>query len=235
MEKIFTPSGKWYFYFLIFCLFAGAMPACKTETAPPLEMGYDYQPLEAGLWVIYDVDSVVYDNFTGLKHEYFYQVKELVESLEQQTGEYKDFRLHRFRRLKPTDPWQTSNIWQIRQTASRLERMEENRVIVKLVFPVRLNALWNGNAYNTLQPQTYRYTRVHEPYQVNGHVFDSTLTVLQNQLLTLISEDFQLEVYARDIGMIYKKYVKLSKEIDGTILGGVDYSFKVSSFGRNAQ
>jgi hypothetical protein len=205
--------------------------SCEDRAADPVDMGYDYYPAEVGHWVIYDVDSVVYDDFTGEVLQYNYQVKELVESVFSDGEGHESLRLERFWRQDEGDSWQIKNVWQSRRLPARLEKTEENITYVKLTFPVRRNATWDGNAFNTKASQQYRITEAHLPYQVNGHSFDSTATVLQKQLQTLISEDFQQEVFARNVGMIYKKYVKLSKEVDGTIVAGVDYSYTISSFG----
>lgn len=66
---------------------------------------------------------------------------------------------------------------------------------------------------------------------INNIHLDSTLTVLQKSTYTLISEDFQQEVYATHIGLVYKKYVSLEKLPTGVITSGTDYSYTLHSFG----
>jgi len=57
--------------------------------------------------------------------------------------------------------------------------------------------------------------------------FDSTLTVLQNDYTTIISRDYSVEVYARNTGLIYKKYINLQKEVTGVIKSGIDYTLTI--------
>lgn len=206
--------------------------SCTQKEGEPVDLGHAYYPAEPGHWVIYDVDSLFYDDFTGQTLHYQYQVKELAESVFIDEQGVHRIRIQRCWRQNPGDPWQVKNVWQARLMPSRLERTEENITYIPLAFPPGPGNTWNGNAYNTKEPQQYRYTSVHEPYQVNSHSFDSTLTVLQKELVTLISEDFQQQVYARHVGMIYKKFVQLTKQVDGTIVKGTDYSYSISAFGK---
>lgn len=229
MQKSYPGSANALFtafFFLLLC------SSCTRQTAEPVVMGYSYFPAAVGHWVVYDVDSVVYDDFTGETRHYQYQVKELTQSIFIDEEGIERLRLERYRRQQPDDQWQATDVWQARRLPSRLERTEENITYVRLTFPPGRDNTWNGNAYNTKEPQKYQYTGVHEPFQIEGHTFDSTLTVLQKELQTLISEDFRQEVYATNVGMVYKKYVELTKQVDGTIVKGVDYSYIISSFGK---
>lgn len=229
--KFFPGKEKKYSFFSIACLFILMMIGCEQQTAEPVEMGYFFYPDTPGHWVVYDVDSVVYDDFTGEMYTYQYQVKELVESTFTDGEGKPGLRLERYWRHDQADSWVVSNIWQARRLTTRLEKTEENISYIKLTFPVKKNATWDGNAYNSSEPLTYRFTEVYNPLQLNGFSFDTTATVLQKQLYTLISEDFQQEIFAKDVGMIYKKYVKLTREVDGTIVGGIDYSYSIFDFG----
>lgn len=228
MQKSYPGSAKAIILVFTFLLL---WASCTQQDAEPLDMGYAYAPAGVGHWVVYDVDSVVYDDFTGETLQYHYQVMELTESLFIDEEGIQRMRLERYWRQQPDDHWQVKDVWQARLMPSRLERTEENITYLKLAFPPGQDNTWDGNAYNTRDPQKYRYTNVHAPYQVGGHAFDSTLTVLQKELTTLISEDFQQEVYARGVGMVYKKHVALTKQVDGTIVKGVDYSYSISSSG----
>ncbi|MEE4177246.1 MAG: hypothetical protein V2I46_07030 [Bacteroides sp.] len=206
---------------------------CKEEQADPTEMYYAYFPEAVGHFVIYEVDSVVYDDFTGQVLEFQYEVKELIESRLTDGEEGESLRLERYIRPDAASSWEIKDIWQARVLADRAEKTEENITYIKLVFPPKLGKKWNGNAYNTLPEQEYRITEAHKPYLISPSLsFDSTITVLQNDFFTLISEDFQQEIYAKDIGMVFKRFRKVDKEVDGTITRGVDYTYQFKAFGQ---
>lgn len=206
--------------------------SCSKDSSHQAEMYYNYFPVIPGHFVIYDVDSVVYDEFTGQMLTYKYQVKELIESSFIDGEGTHSIRLERFIRLTPAAPWEIKDIWQARRLPSRAEKTEENMTFIKLVFPPHAGRIWNGNAYNTLPTQNYRITEVHIPAQISpAMAFDSTITVLQREFVTLISEDYQIERYAKNVGLIFKRYKAISKRIDGTITGGVDYTYRIASYG----
>jgi len=219
----------------VFFLLSGLLvflAACSNEEARPADMFYEYFPDVPGHFVIYDVDSVVYDDFTGQTITYQYQVKELIESRFIDGEGKESIRLERFIRLSALEPWEIKNIWQARVLPGRAEKTEENLTFIKIVFPPRLGQTWNGNAYNILPEQNYRITDAHKPYLISPALtFDSTVTVLQNDFFTLISEDLQEEKYAKYIGLVFKRYRSITKQPDGSIIGGVDYSYRISEFG----
>jgi len=225
------PSGiGMFFLFLGSMLFF--MAACSNEEATPANMYYEYFPDVPGHFVIYDVDSVVYDDFTGQTLTYQYQVKELIESRFFDGEGKESLRLERYIRQSTQEAWEIKNIWQARVLPARAEKTEENLTYVKLVFPPKLGQTWNGNAYNTLPAQNYRITEAHKPYLISPTLtFDSTVTVLQNDFFTLISEDLQEEKYSKHIGLVFKRYRSVTKQPDGSIISGVDYSYRISEFG----
>jgi hypothetical protein len=207
--------------------------ACQDKDYSPSEMFYEYFPDSPGHYVIYDVDSLVYDDFSGEVLNFNYQVKEVIESRFIDSEGLESLRLERFKRQSPADNWQVKNIWQARLLPSRAEKTEENITYIKLVFPPKEGQTWNGNAYNTLPSQTYRITDAHKPYLIApGLAFDSTVSVVQRNFFTVISEDLQEEKYAKHVGLIYKRYRKVTKQVDGTITSGVDYSYRIISYGK---
>ncbi len=215
---------------IIFC-FAVFLSSCKKETAIPVDMGYKYFPVNTGHWVIYNVDSISYNDFTHQVDSFRYQIKELVESDFYDNSGRLSQRVERYIRYSDTSEWKIKNVWCETLTASCAERVEENLRMIKLVFPVKDSAAWNGNSYNNLGEQKYTYCNVHAPVTINAIFLDSTVTVLQKDFTSIISEDFQQEVYAAHIGLAYKKYVSLIKEPTGVIKSGINYSYTLQSFG----
>ncbi len=107
-----------------------------------------------------------------------------------------------------------------------------------MIFPVASGQAWNGNAYNSLGEQDYQYGNVNVPYSVNGLNFDSTATVLQDDIVpdsNLVQVRIEEEMFAKHVGLIYKRYRNVGKLPDpaypDSVLGGVDYTYKIISFG----
>jgi len=218
---------------LILIVFATILfwSSCKKETVEPVEMGYKYFPVNIGHWAIYDVDSISYNDFTGLIDSFKYQIKEIVESDFIDNQGRTSQRLERYIRLSDTSAWTIKDVWFETLTASTAERVEENLRMIKLVFPISDSFEWNGNNYNIIGEQKYSYQDVFTPALINNISMDSTVTVMQKNSQTLISEDYQKEIYAVHVGMVYKKYVALEKQPTGTITSGIDYSYTLRSYG----
>ncbi|MEI6124195.1 MAG: hypothetical protein WCQ95_11280 [Bacteroidota bacterium] len=216
---------------ILFVVFGLAFFSCKKETELPVDMGYKYFPVNTGHWAIYNVDSISYNDFTGAIDSFHFQIKEFVESVFVDNSGAETQRLECYYRPNDTSNWVIRDVWAENLTASTAQRVEENLRLVKLVFPVTEGLQWNGNAYNMLGEQNYEYDNVHSTFAINGFSFDSTLVVKQKELYTLISEDLQKEIYAARVGLVYKRYVKLSKQPSGVITKGIDYSYTLHSFG----
>jgi|AntAceMinimDraft_17_1070374.scaffolds.fasta_scaffold06147_2 hypothetical protein len=203
----------------------------EKSTLPPIDLKYEYFPVNTGKWIIYDVDSISYNDFTLDTDTFVFQIKEYIESSFIDNSNKNTQRIERYKRNNDTLNWSIKDVWYCNLNNTTAEKVEEDVRFVKLVFPVIISKKWDGNIYNTYESQTYKYIDVDVPYSINGITFDSTLTVLQKNITTLISEDYSIEVYAKNTGMIYKKFIHLEKEITGDIKKGVDYSYTINSYG----
>ncbi len=203
---------------------------CDDDSVVIEKLYHEYFPVNTGHWVIYNVDSIVYDDFTGNIDTFHYQVKEVFEEKFIDDSGKEAIRLERFIRWETDQDWQIKNAWVARLLPSRAEKVEENIRFIKLAFPVKINKNWNGNAYNSMPEQTYRYTDVHKPYTINELSFDSVATVLQKDDKTLISKEYQVEKFAKNAGMIYKEYINLKTEVDGSVISGVDYRYEIVDY-----
>lgn len=223
---------KTSFVFLVFLpAFLWVFQACETADGEPVYTGEEYFGFTTGKWLHYQVDSIVYDDFLGEIFTYSYEVKEINKEFFTDSQGVDKIRIERFYRENDMQDWRIKNIWTSQMQPARAIKTEENISFVKLAFPVSERKTWDGNIFNMKGEQMYTLSDVHEPYTLGSLSFDSTITVLQNNFVTLIGEEFQYEMYATKVGMIYKKYVDLEKEIDGTIIRGVDYSYTLIDYG----
>lgn len=215
--------------FILF-IFPVIIFSCKKETENPVDVGYEYFPVNVGHWVTYQVDSTYYDDFTDSVRVYHYKIKEFIEStfLDNQNRETQ--RIERYKQISDTTSWYINNVWAMNLTPSTAEKVEEDYRYIKLVFPVKNGKTWNGNAYNVKDEQEYEFDDIDKPYTVNGLTFDSTVTVIQENELNMIQENYQVEVFAKHVGLIYKRYKSVSLD-NGKITKGCNYSYKIISYG----
>jgi hypothetical protein len=206
--------------------------SCENHTVEPVYTGFDYFPIEQGNWIIYEVDSIVYDDFQGEVFHFKYQVMEVQDLIFNGDSGDEFMRLERFWRSNDEEKWGIKNVWTARIHEQRALKTEENITYVKLSFPVKNNKTWDGNAFNSRSSQPYIITDIHQQREYGELSFDSTLRVLHKEFITLIGEEFQYEVYGHGIGLIEKHFTELQKEIDGTIRRGVIYSYTVKDYGK---
>jgi hypothetical protein len=206
--------------------------SCKHETVTPVDLSHGYYPTNIGHWVTYEVDSTYYNDFTDSTEIYHYYIKELNESSYLDNQNRPTIRLERYKNSDST--WHICNVWVSNRTTTTAEKVEENIRYIKLIFPIVDGQEWNGNSYNTKGDQEYKYTNVFKPYTVNGITFDSTVTVIQAKDSGLLEIHNQMEVYAKNVGLIYKRYksVRMDFPVHPTVIdSGKVYSYKIISYG----
>lgn len=220
-----------------------ALVACKKEKNTFPDQGYGYFPDEVGKYVVYDVDSIVYDDFNGSVDTFRFQVKEHIQSMYFDNSSRKTQRIERFKKIYNKNisysnlPWVLSDVWAANRTATTAEKVEENIRYVKLAFTVQQGKKWNGNAQNTATAQDYEYTEVNVPASVASCSFDSTLTVTQLDKENLIEKQYYKEVYAKNVGLVYKQVIDVKSKVINQqyimdrISSGLIYTMKVNSFG----
>jgi hypothetical protein len=143
-------------------------------------------------------------------------------------------RIERYKRLNDTIPWMIKDVWYANLTSSTAEKVEEDVRFIKLIFPVRAGDTWDGNAFNTLGEETYTYGDVNTPYSTILFNFDSTVTVIQRDDTSAIRREYSIEVYAKHIGMIYKKFISQGLDpVSGQVTDGTDYSYTAKGWGES--
>ena len=184
------------------------MAACGSSETTPADLSLDYAPLQTGRFVIYDVTEQRF-SLTAPPVTSTYQLKETVGARYTDVLGKPAFRLQRFRRANAQANWQTDSLWTARTDSRAAIRTENGADFVKLIFPVVERGRWNGNELNRFADDTYELRNVNKPYSVGSQAFAETATVLQQNDSTLVSQDKRIEVYARQIGLVYKETVQL--------------------------
>jgi hypothetical protein len=103
--------------------------------------------------------------------------------------------------------WTIKDVWSCIKTNTSYEVVEENVRLIKLSFPVKTDAYWNGNAQNTIGEWNYKYNYIDNTETVNGTLFEKVLFVEQkdDKLKNVIHRQYYIEKYAKNIGLIYRE------------------------------
>lgn len=178
---------------------------CDMQPLEPLnpQEGSEYFPLEKGRFVSYNVRQTVY-RLNRPPEVITFQLKEVVSERYITPAGDEAWRLVRYRRANGRDNWEIINVWTVRKTPTFAMRTEENVPFLRLVFPARVGTTWNGNLFNTLSRENYRITDIGTRRIFDGKAYHQTLTVLHRNDSTLVGKDKRMEIYAPNIGLIYR-------------------------------
>lgn len=191
-----------------------------------IDLGYDYFPNEVGTFLEYEVDSISYGIETDTTHFWLREV--VAEDFIDDEGNLAT-RIERYKKFQADDNYTLTDVWVQKRTSTTAERFEENVRYVRLVFPVRVNDTWDGNAYNTEDPWNYTYTQVDGTHQVGTFSFDNALRVQQRENVNLVDQEEAWEVYVRDIGLVHKRLTDLTYQ--NFQISGVDFQMELVSYG----
>jgi len=230
--------------FLLFCLFGGFLVlinACKKDSTLEPGRWYDeYFPAKSGAYIIYTCDSLVYNDFTNNIDTFNFLIKEYYESEFIDNAGRPALRLERWKQEHPDSAWYIKDVWFVVKTKERVEKIEEDVRLTKLVFPVRANKEWDANALNALSSRIFEYENIHQPFNVLNQNYDSTVTTINIDPANLVNEYRNTEVYGLNKGLIYRSFVDVQLRTD-TILSlpwyervrtGVIFTMKAQEFGQ---
>jgi len=136
--------------------------------------------------------------------------------------------------------WTIRNVWSQLLTSASAYRSEDNVSYHKLAFPINTSIKWDGNDMNTNDEELYSYEDIHSASTVSSLSynsvtttldFDSTITVLQIDELLFIGRTYGKEIYAENVGLIFKERDELSFNGVGQVSSGTEYKMTAVDFG----
>ena len=220
-------------------MFLAFFAGCDGEESPIPDAGTAYFPLEKGLYHIYAVNEVRYSTSPDPEVLNYEVMTEVVDSFPSAKGQYL-YVIHRKRRTSETDPWELIGTWSARRDESEVIVSEGNTSFVKVKFPLRDDTRWNGNAFNSLGQDEYELKDIHQPMELSGITFENTMTVEQERNNDIIVfRDERIEIYALDVGLVYKEIIQLNYCTDDNCLGqqkvehGTEMKMVIKGYGKN--
>ncbi len=171
-------------------------------------VGFDFFPLEQGLFRIYDVEQI---DFTLISSDTnHFQLKEAVVDSFLNVESAYTYILHRLTRDNDSVEWSLDSVWTTRKTSSFAVVVENNVPIIKLVFPIVNDKKWDGNSLNNKTEEPFRITDISVPLVLPDTSFTQTVAVVQSDKDNLIIQDERREVYVKGIGLAHKDFVVLN-------------------------
>ena len=219
--------------FVLFFALIGFLSACKDDDENSIDVpfiGKEYVSLIVGQEAIYQIDSTIYDEFTGRINQISLQQREYVARIELDAENRETFSVEIYTRLADSLPWRINRVTRRTLTTSRYEVMDNNLITVPLVFPIAVDKKWNSNVLNTNSDKDYEYVIVNEPFSNGNLQYDSTVSVLQFEENNLIEQIAERETYAKNIGLVFREHKDLETEFNVDIRSGFQSEMRLISF-----
>jgi hypothetical protein len=230
---------KFILLFLVFLLVSCSKNTKEITRIQPIS----YYPLQIGNTYIYDVDSVVFDDFNNSIDTFKFQIQEMYsDTFRDNTGNLA-YKIERRKRNilnnNSFQEWGIPQIWWVNLAKNQsIQRVENNLRYVNIVSPIENNFVWNGNVFNILPEWKFRYINTNLPFEN----YDSTLTVIQREIpVNLVSNEYYEQKFAKNIGLIfyhfinveYKENINSNTSLIDKIKKGVIFTQKLNSYSLN--
>lgn len=212
--------------------------SCHKNKQEPIDYGYGYFPKTLGHFIIYEVDSIIYNDFAQTIDTTHCEIKEiLTENFNDISGRPSQ-RIEKYVRFNDTASWIISEVGYQTVTTYVAEKYEDNLRYIKLSFPVKNGLNWKGNTYINYIDNTncdwlannwdYKLSNVDDAIIINGNHFEKSARVLAVDEDLIICKNHFEEIYARNVGMIYRKAERLN--IDSIYPSGYSLEYKIKTY-----
>lgn len=163
-----------------------------------VDLGYDFQPLEIGLFWIYEVDQTTYFGENDLEQELFFYKDRIRDFYTNAEGE-QVFVVQRSKSADKLD-WDTVLEYTLIQRDFVLLRTIENQAVIPLVFPPKNGVVWNGNAYRNDMEDEFELISSGISVRINQEDSDDEVTY----------RDIRYEIYDKNVGLVEKYHEVLT-------------------------
>lgn len=184
--------------------------SCSEEVSDvSLDPGYDFFPLELNAYRTYEIQEVTFEVFQPDTTRYF--LKEVVKDSMTAGDGLVTYLINRFKSPDSLS-WKLDSVWTARRSEVVAVINENDVPFCKLVFPIKEGRTWDGNAFNVMDEQEYRFEQL-SGYAIGSKTLESDKVirvVIEDIPENLVNQDERYEVYGRGIGLLEKNYIQLS-------------------------
>jgi len=202
--------------------------SCTKETTDLSDMnkGHDFAPFEIGKYIVYDVDSLYWDDLLRAQIPRRCQLRYDVADTFRDGAGRLSYVINVQIRENESVPYRPNDVIKVTPTANNLIWSQKNIDYIKLVFPVSNGESWNGNALIPLGDQDYEefdnenwkytYADFDQDYKPGAKLYEHTVTV--NQIDDRLNDpdvdstayayrNYAQEIYAYGVGMVFRERI----------------------------
>ncbi|MCB9262898.1 MAG: hypothetical protein H6607_11040 [Flavobacteriales bacterium] len=217
-------KNKLSFIFIFLLLFVAA---CR-EVEEPSSFGDEYFPLVSGAYWVYQIDSLVYDDFSGSQTTVSGQQKiHIVENSNENTSENRYYAEISYRK-DSSSKWKYHRDIVFSKNEFRATIMDKNEETMLLLFPIKDRVSWDANQLNTKGEDRYRYIAKESWRSELFSSLKNPIFVEQEIDSSLIDADIRWEVYEQNKGLVEKRTISTETQFGKT--KGFDSHWKLVEY-----
>jgi hypothetical protein len=230
-------------YLLIGMIFL--LGACSENEPFKSPNSEEYFPLQIGQYWIYNVTQTVYKEVEPKEANSVFELKsEVVDAFENLEGGVT-YVIHDSKRANSEGSWEYYQTWSAKSDEFKVVITESNVPYIQLTFPLYKNKSWDGNKLNTKEYDEYVVQSIGQNYRTSSVLQFNDCVVIneENYSDDVEDKDERLEIYARNVGLVYKKKIFLLYCNDGNfdfgcsgkliISSGEEWIQELKSYGQN--
>lgn len=202
MQKLFSP--------VLAILLILSICACRSNKEELVLKGNEYFPLKIGVIRLYQIDSFIYDNYTGevdtFQRTYREEIKSYFLDNAGDTNYHVELSFYNTVRVK----WDVQQSYMRKISGNYAVENIYNHPEVKLLFPISKyktkgsSYVWNLNMFNNGEGANVKYTNVFTSFDNGKRAFNDCVKVeLQKPEMGVINNVYE-EVYAKNVGLVYR-------------------------------
>ena len=193
-----------------------AFVSCHKENEIPADIEFaadkQYFPLKTDNALIYKVTEITIDKPSDYYDTAIYYLREHTDIPFIDNEGDTAYRIERYKSPTQNYNWKISDVWEAKLTTYTAEKVEENQRFIKIKFPLAIGKYWNGNLKNELDDKDCTITSLSSKYNNETIHLDSCLSITRDSSVTQISKLYDVEIYARGIGLVYKEITDINSQ-----------------------
>jgi hypothetical protein len=208
------------------------LASCTREVEPFAPIAYDYSPMDSGKFIVYQVDSIIYNEYEDRVDSHSYEIRYEYGRTELDAADEPIYRLLRYERTAANATWELKAVFAAKNTRNQFQLIENNQRLIKLTYPIAEGGDWDGLPFirrdTSIEIQggsinlykdwdNFSYQAIEPNFSINGLSFDTTVVVLQVDKTNNIERRYAKERYAKGVGLIEREMWILDTQCGGNI------------------
>lgn len=212
---------------LFFCLAVIlTIYSCRPSTEETVSKGTEYFPIKIGDIHYYQIDTLVYDLFKKEIDTFSSLVKEEVIEKFQDATDDTVYRVELSRFSESSSNWEVFRTFERKIVDNYAIEKLDNISELKMIFPISSyktkgsSYTWNINMFNNSDPLSVKYTSIFTSFYNGINPYNNCVSIKLNKPTIGRVNINRTEVYAKNIGLVYRFIENTNSLDDSSFLNG---------------